>query len=93
MLPIFRRVILCVSAALLTIFGAWSLGLRAERGNAQTSLASSSIDPAILKAFQWRSIGPLRGGRSITVSGVKGKPKEAYFGATGGGLWNRRPDS
>ena len=26
-------------------------------------------------------------GRSIAVSGVKGRPKEAYFGAIGGGLW------
>ena len=30
---------------------------------------------------------PDRGGRSIAVSGVKGRPKEAYFGAIGGGLW------
>src|SRR5215217_3599955 len=37
--------------------------------------------------MQWRSIGPLRGGRSIAVSGVKGRPGEAYFGAVGGGLW------
>ena len=37
--------------------------------------------------FKWRSIGPLRGGRSIAVSGVKGRPKEGYFGAVGGGLW------
>ncbi|MGB2716079.1 MAG: hypothetical protein WBC51_17995 [Vicinamibacterales bacterium] len=36
---------------------------------------------------RWRSIGPLRGGRSIAVSGVKGRPREAYFGAVGGGLW------
>ena len=49
--------------------------------------ASGTIDPAILKTYQWRSIGPLRGGRSIAVSGVKGRPKEAYFGAVGGGLW------
>src|SRR5450759_4558963 len=49
--------------------------------------SAPGIDPAVLKAFQWRSIGPQRGGRSIAVSGVKGHPKEAYFGATGGGLW------
>ncbi|PYQ72476.1 MAG: glycosyl hydrolase, partial [Acidobacteria bacterium] len=45
------------------------------------------IDKAILDAMRWRSIGPLRGGRSIAVSGVKGRPKEGYFGAVGGGLW------
>src|SRR5438876_5790862 len=53
----------------------------------QTSAPATDFDAAVLKAFQWRSIGPLRGGRSIAVSGVKGRPKEAYFGAVGGGLW------
>ena len=42
---------------------------------------------AVLATYKWRSIGPNRGGRSIAVSGVKGREKEAYFGATGGGLW------
>src|SRR5258708_10724112 len=41
----------------------------------------------MLKAYQWRSIGPTRAGRSIAASGVKGRPKEAYSGQTGGGLW------
>jgi photosystem II stability/assembly factor-like uncharacterized protein len=57
----------------------------------QTSQAPAQsltpVDPALLKLYQWRSIGPDRGGRSIAVSGVAGRPKEAYFGATGGGLW------
>ena len=47
--------------------------------------ASIPSDPIAL--LSWRSIGPLRGGRSIAASGVKGRPKEAYFGAVGGGLW------
>ena len=46
-----------------------------------------AIDPALLNAYRWRSIGPDRGGRSIAVAGVKGRPREAYFGAVGGGLW------
>jgi photosystem II stability/assembly factor-like uncharacterized protein len=44
-------------------------------------------DSALLASYRWRNIGPDRGGRSIAVSGVKGRPQEAYFGATGGGLW------
>lgn len=32
-------------------------------------------------------IGPFRGGRSIAVAGSQSRPKEYYFGATGGGLW------
>ncbi len=45
------------------------------------------VDSAILNSFKWRNIGPERGGRSIAVSGVRGQPRVAYFGATGGGLW------
>src|SRR5487761_2667997 len=45
------------------------------------------VDTAVLDSFKWRNIGPERGGRSIAVSGVRGQPKVAYFGATGGGLW------
>jgi photosystem II stability/assembly factor-like uncharacterized protein len=49
--------------------------------------SASAIDRSLLGAYRWRGIGPNRGGRSIAVSGVKGRPREAYFGATGGGLW------
>jgi photosystem II stability/assembly factor-like uncharacterized protein len=45
------------------------------------------LDSALLAAYRWRNIGPDRGGRSIAVSGVVGRPMEGYFGATGGGLW------
>ena len=69
-------------AALLITAG---LGRRSEE--AVLAQSAQFVDAAILKAFQWRSIGPPRGGRSIAVSGVKGRPKEAYFGAVGGGLW------
>lgn len=85
MSPNFRRVVFAVSVTLLTLGGAWGL-VHAARSN-QTATSASSVDPAILKGYQWRSIGPQRGGRSIAASGVKGRPKEAYFGAVGGGLW------
>ena len=45
------------------------------------------LDSAFLAGYSWRNLGPDRGGRSIATSGVKGRPQEAYFGATGGGLW------
>jgi photosystem II stability/assembly factor-like uncharacterized protein len=49
--------------------------------------ARSSVDSSILRSYRWRALGPDRGGRSIAVSGVRGRPNEAYFGAVGGGLW------
>src|SRR5215467_11972616 len=46
--------------------------------NAQTDL---------LKALQYRSIGPYRGGRAVAVAGVPSQPYVFYYGATGGGVW------
>ena len=37
--------------------------------------------------LQWRSIGPFRGGRAVTVAGVPGSPNIFYFGAAAGGVW------
>ncbi|MCX5761766.1 MAG: glycosyl hydrolase, partial [Gemmatimonadetes bacterium] len=76
-----------VFATVVVLTGA-SLGQRAlgsrEPG---AGLPRAAADSALLKTYKWRNVGPDRGGRSIAVSGVKGRPKEAYFGAVGGGLW------
>src|SRR5215472_12464472 len=50
-------------------------------------LAASAYDAAMFKGLEWRSIGPNRGGRSITSAGSSSRPFEYYFGAVGGGLW------
>lgn len=57
MSPNIRRVALVVSVALLAIGSRWSLV------HSQTAPTASSVDLVILKAYQWRSIGPQnRGG-------------------------------
>jgi photosystem II stability/assembly factor-like uncharacterized protein len=84
MLSTKRPLLLTTLAALTIVIGA---GTRSETNTPAQAPAPTGIDPVILKALQWRSIGPPRGGRSIAVSGVKGRPSEAYFGAVGGGLW------
>ena len=48
---------------------------------------ATALDSSFKAGYRWRNIGPDRGGRSIAVSGVKGRPNEGYFGAVGGGLW------
>ncbi|MGZ5437962.1 MAG: hypothetical protein ACXW3F_18015, partial [Pyrinomonadaceae bacterium] len=56
--------------------------------SAQTRQPSSADDyNAIFKSLKWRSIGPFRGGRSVSGTGVVGDPKTYYMGTTGGGLW------
>ncbi len=44
-------------------------------------------DALPFQALKWRSIGPNRGGRSISSAGTAARPLEYYFGAVGGGLW------
>jgi photosystem II stability/assembly factor-like uncharacterized protein len=37
--------------------------------------------------LQWRSIGPIRGGRTKAATGVPGRPHEFYIGAVNGGIF------
>ncbi len=48
---------------------------------------AQTIDTRNFGALQWRLIGPTRGGRALTVTGVPGQPDKFYFGAVGGGVW------
>ena len=75
-----RRSVLAVACAMA---GAMSLNPFAQ----QPPSSPAAGERPITSFLRWRSIGPDRGGRSIAVSGVKGRPREAYFGAVGGGLW------
>lgn len=38
-------------------------------------------------ALQYRTVGPVRGGRVTTVTGVAMQPSTFYLGASGGGVW------
>src|SRR4051794_22381428 len=52
-----------------------------------TAAFAQPYDSKLFQALKWRNIGPLRGGRSLTISGSDSRPLEYYFGAVGGGLW------
>ncbi len=54
---------------------------------AVASLAGAQAESELIKGLKWRSIGPYRGGRSLAVAGSVQRPKEYFFGATGGGIW------
>src|SRR5438874_1358400 len=57
---------------------------------AQTENAAPPSAPKedpLFKGMKYRVIGPFRGGRSLTASGIAGDPTTYYFGATGGGVW------
>ena len=53
----------------------------------QKKSAQSTPDASLLKAMQWREVGPYRGGRADAVVGLPNEPNIYYFGSTGGGVW------
>ena len=50
-------------------------------------LFAQQLPPGIDSAWHWRSIGPLRGGRTRSVSGVPNQPNVFYIGVVNGGVW------
>ncbi len=51
-------------------------------------LASAQVIPdSLLSVYQYRNVGPTRGGRVTAVCGVNDQPGTFYMGATGGGVW------
>jgi photosystem II stability/assembly factor-like uncharacterized protein len=83
-MTMLRTRAMAIIAALVLIAGVHIAG-RAQSPAPVT--ATPEIDPSLLTALSWRSIGPARGGRSQAVAGSASRPLEYYFGATGGGLW------
>ena len=48
---------------------------------------SQNFKPDLWSGMRYRSIGPYRGGRVTTVTGVPSQPFTFYMGSTGGGVW------
>src|ERR1700682_1887294 len=46
-----------------------------------------TYNPALWSGMKYRMIGPERGGRVTTVTGVPSQPDTFYMGSTGGGVW------
>jgi photosystem II stability/assembly factor-like uncharacterized protein len=47
----------------------------------------ASVDPAFFNGLHYRLVGPSRGGRVTTVTGVPSQPKTFYMGVASGGLF------
>src|SRR5262249_35190528 len=81
-----KRLSFWACALLLLASAGWQLGATAQQ-TGQSPAPDPASESSFFNSFRWRGVGPDRGGRSIAVTGVKGRSKEGYFGAVGGGLW------
>jgi photosystem II stability/assembly factor-like uncharacterized protein len=52
-----------------------------------TAAHAATYDSALWNGLSYRMIGPERGGRVTTVTGVPSQPYTFYMGSTGGGVW------
>ena len=48
---------------------------------------AATYNPSLWSGMRYRMIGPERGGRVTTVTGVPSEPYTFYMGSTGGGIW------
>src|SRR6476620_4638853 len=48
---------------------------------------TAPVDPALFKGMKYRLVGPSRGGRVTTVTGVPSQPRTFYMGVASGGLF------
>ena len=71
------------SSVFLIIFLFFLVDIKAQRKNKSNSQSINYEIPNL----NWRSIGPYRGGRASSVTGVSNSDNTYYFGATGGGIW------
>jgi photosystem II stability/assembly factor-like uncharacterized protein len=63
------------------------LGAQPGPGAPRMAPIASPVDTALWGNTQWRNIGPNTAGRMVAVAGSVARPKEYYFGTTGGGVW------
>jgi len=47
----------------------------------------TGVSPAYYQDLHWRFVGPLRGGRTTSITGVPGRPNLFYIGVANGGVW------
>lgn len=73
----------------LSMFVIESASAQRRKGTATANNSSAALtfDQQYYEGIKWRELGPFRGGRSVTATGVVGDPNTYYFGAVGGGVW------
>ncbi|HYL26827.1 MAG TPA: glycoside hydrolase [Candidatus Nitrosotalea sp.] len=49
--------------------------------------SAQTVSPSLYQAMHWRFIGPMRGGRTVALTGVASQPNLFYIAAVNGGIW------
>jgi photosystem II stability/assembly factor-like uncharacterized protein len=68
------------------------INVNSQKRKKKTKTPVIAITDSLYHGLKWRNIGPFRGGRSVTSTGVVGKPHTYYMGSTGGGVFKTTDD-
>jgi photosystem II stability/assembly factor-like uncharacterized protein len=71
----------------LMVLGAVAFADLAARAPVRTQSMAPGVDPALFKGLSYRLVGPSRGGRVTTVTGVPSEPQTFYMGVASGGVF------
>ena len=52
-----------------------------------TVVSAQQLSPTLYQGMRWRLIGPFRGGRTVAITGIPGKPNVFYMAPNNGGVW------
>jgi len=68
------------------------MSMQSQKRKSRNTPPPLKIEDTLFHGLKWRNIGPFRGGRSVTSTGVIGQPMTYYMGSTGGGVWKTTDD-
>lgn len=63
------------------------LTMQSQKRKKKNKEPEIKLTDSLFHGLKWRNIGPFRGGRSVTSTGVIGQPHTYYMGSTGGGVY------
>jgi photosystem II stability/assembly factor-like uncharacterized protein len=81
-----RKLPACIITFLLFSISSFSQKKPPSKESKISATSAVNYD-TVFASVKWRNIGPFRGGRANTVSGVPGNDQLYYAGYTGGGVW------
>src|SRR5579862_8471860 len=67
--------------------GLAAVAFAAVRAQSPAAAPPSAVNPALFQGMKYRLVGPSRGGRVTTVTGVTSQPRTFYMGVASGGVF------
>src|SRR5260221_11819578 len=85
--PTWRNVMRRTSLLARLAFASLALSSANAQAPLPAGASTGSVNPALFAGLKYRLVGPSRGGRVTTVTGVPSQPRTFYMGVASGGVF------